>query len=209
MKKSLKILLMSLLCLLTAGTVVSCSESEDEEANEFYNWKERNETFWLTLEDSLNRGGTAWRKIKSFTKDPTTAGTSTDYIYVRVLETGFDTEVPLYTDTVRVSYRGRLIPTLPYHPEGYVFDQTYRDDFNWLTAGVTNAVTSSFVDGFTTALMYMHIGDRWRVYIPYQLGYKSTVKGSIPAYSTLIFDMALVDLWHAGTIKPPFAARRK
>jgi FKBP-type peptidyl-prolyl cis-trans isomerase FklB len=209
MKKSLNILLMSLLCLLTAGTVVSCSESEDEEANEFYNWKERNDAFWLTLEDSLSRGGTAWRKIKSFTKDPTTAGANTDYIYVRVLETGEEMGSPLYTDTVRVSYRGRLIPTQPYHLDGYVFDQTYRDDFDWLTAGVTNAVTSSFVDGFTTALMYMHIGDCWRVYIPYQLGYRSTAKNSIPAYSTLIFDMALVDYWQPRTVKQPFAARGK
>ena len=47
--------------------------------------------------------------------------------------------------------------------------------------------------GFVTALLHMHSGDRWRVYIPYQLGYNTTEKTGIPAYSTLIFDLALID----------------
>lgn len=199
---------MMLLFLPIAGTVASCSESEDEEANEYSNWQARNDAYWLTLEDSLTRGGENWRKIKSFTKDPTTTGANTDYIYVKVLEEGLGTESPIYTDTVRVSYRGRLIPSAT-HSLGYVFDQTYRGNFSWETTGVSNNVASGFVDGFTTALMLMHCGDRWRVFVPYQLGYKTVEKGSVPAYSTMIFDIGLVDYWHPGTVKPPFAARLK
>jgi FKBP-type peptidyl-prolyl cis-trans isomerase FklB len=51
------------------------------------------------------------------------------------------------------------------------------------------------VTGFGTALMRMHRGDRWRVYIPYQLAYGSSARSSIPAYSTLIFDLQLEDFW--------------
>jgi FKBP-type peptidyl-prolyl cis-trans isomerase FklB len=51
------------------------------------------------------------------------------------------------------------------------------------------------VSGFTTALLNMHPGDYWRVTIPYQLGYGATASGSVPAYSTLIFEIKLVEFW--------------
>ena len=57
----------------------------------------------------------------------------------------------------------------------------------------------SLVDGFTTALMSMHRGDHWTVYIPHQLGYGTSASGTVPAYSTLIFDLRLVDFSHPGT----------
>ena len=60
-------------------------------------------------------------------------------------------------------------------------------------------VEVSLVDGFTTALMSMHRGDHWTVYIPHQLGYGTSASGTVPAYSTLIFDLRLVDFSHPGT----------
>ena len=44
----------------------------------------------------------------------------------------------------------------------------------------------------------MHKGDHWTIYIPYQLGYGSSKTGSVPAYSTLIFDLRLVGIAHVG-----------
>lgn len=38
----------------------------------------------------------------------------------------------------------------------------------------------------------MHPGDRWMIYIPYELGYGSRTSGPIPAYSTLIFEVELL-----------------
>jgi hypothetical protein len=102
---------------LHSSLFTSCSEEEDIEANEYANWLSRNDAYFLTLEDSLNRDGSQWKKIKSFTKDETSAGKPTDYIYVKVLETGTGTESPYYTDTVTTSYALRLMPT-PQHPEG-------------------------------------------------------------------------------------------
>ena len=188
---------MTLLFLPLAGTVASCSEQEDEQTNEYANWQSRNDIYFASLDDSLSKGGAQWKKIKSFTKSYDTAADNTEYIYVRILEQGEGDASPLYTDTVRVSYRGRLIPTVTY-PAGRVFDQRYTGTFSWETTGVYDRVASGFVDGFTTALMHMHCGDRWRVFIPYQLGYNTTASSSIPAYSTLIFDMGLVDYWHPG-----------
>ena len=211
--RKLKAIIYILLPFIGGGWVgVSCSESEDEAADEFANWQVRNETYFATLEDSLSRGGSAWQKFKTYSKDQQIISANSDYVYVKVLESGSETVSPIYTDTVRVSYRGRLIPSANY-PEGKVFDQTYAGTFNWQTTAVSKSVASGFVDGFTTVLLHMHPGDRWRVYIPYQLGYgvnsksSSTSSESLPGYSTLIFDLALVEYWHPGEKRPVWSCR--
>ena len=209
-RRMVTIVLFTIHCSLFISGVValtSCSESDDTEATEYANWKARNEAFFLTLEDSLNRGGDAWRKIKTYTKDPATAGVNTDYIYVKVLEAGDGTTSPLYSDSVRISYRGRLIPSVTY-PQGYVFDQTYIGTYHIKTTGVADVQASNNVDGFSTALQYMHKGDRWLVYIPYNLGYGVTEKSGIPAYSTLIFDLVLIDYVTGSESLQPWTSRR-
>ena len=182
--------------------VTSCSD-ETEVVGEWDNWETRNnETTDAWAANS------SFRKIKTYTKDQTTLGKNSDYIYVQVLETGSGASTPLYTDTVRLAYRGRLIPTKSY-ADGYVFDQTYLGDFSWMTAAMVNFTTGTMVDGFATALMNMHAGDYWRVYIPYQLGYGTTSTDAIPGYSNLVFDIALLDTWHPGESRPAFRARQK
>ena len=59
-------------------------------------------------------------------------------------------------------------------------------------------LVGSTVDGFATALQHMRIGDRWLVYIPWQLGYGEVAKDAIPAYSTLVFDLQLKGFARAG-----------
>jgi FKBP-type peptidyl-prolyl cis-trans isomerase FklB len=201
--KNWKYILLSVILFPLVGMVSSCSE-ESAKTGEFDNWQQRND-------EAVNQwaANTSLRKIKTFSKDPSSTGTNADYIYVQVLETGNGADSPLFNDTARVAYRGYFIPTASYS-DGYVFDQNYIGDFNWSTAGMTDfAITSSLCDGFSTALMNMHKGDRWRVYMPYQLGYGTTVSGSIPAYSNLIFDIALQDCWHPGDVHPSFKARKK
>ena len=107
---------------------------------------------------------------------------------------------------MRVAYRGRLIPTTSYS-DGYVIDQTYLNDFDWNTANMTDYAASNFVNGFTTALMNMHPGDHWRVYIPYQLGYGSSGSTTIKGYSNLTFDIALKTFWHPGEQMEMFKSR--
>ena len=177
---------------------VSCSEENSEE-EEFANWKERNDE---KTDQWANRTDGGWyREILTYTKNENESGLeNSDYIYVELLEAGSGTECPLYTDLVRVAYRGRFIPSKSY-PNGFVFDQTYLGDFDWGTAKVVDMSPSQLVTGFATALMNMHVGDRWRVYIPYQLGYgasgnSSSSQTTIPAYTNLIFDIALQNFWH-------------
>ena len=188
------------LFLFTFLPLLSCSESEDEITNEYANWQTRNEAYIADIAKKCQR-------VKVFTKDQQAEGPVSDYVYYEVLEQGEGGESPYYSDTVRISYRGRLIPTTSY-PEGFVFDQTYTGQFSWQTTGVSTSLTNGFVDGFTTILQHMHRGDRWRVYIPYQLGYNTTKKDNIPVYSTLIFDIALIDFTHPGYSLPRWSSRQ-
>ena len=180
---------------------VSCSEDESV-AEEFSNWQERNDA-------AINQwaANSSLRKIRVYTQDETSTGKNSDYIYVEVLASGEGTNSPIFTDTCRVAYRGRLIPSTTYS-EGYVFDQSYLGDFDVKTIGVADG--ASWVLGFSTALQNMHVGDRWRVHIPYNLGYGSSENGVIPAYSNLIFDLYLVDFWSpSDKTHPKFKARER
>jgi FKBP-type peptidyl-prolyl cis-trans isomerase FklB len=62
---------------------------------------------------------------------------------------------------------------------------------------------SGLVNGFATAMLHMHRGETWLVYIPYSLGYGSSVSNSlIPAYSTLIFKVTLHEFAREGKALP-------
>ena len=187
--KNLKYLLLAVILFPLVGIVSSCSEETSAEENEFANWQEKNEAVidqWAA--------NPAYRKILTYTKNADTPGLkNTDYIYVEVLEEGSGVETPLFTDTCRVAYRGHYIPTASY-AEGLVFDQSYLGDFKWERANTTNG--ASWVDGFSTALQHMRVGDRWRVRIPYTLGYGVSDYNNIPGYSNLVFEVALYDFWH-------------
>ena len=195
---------LSFIILPLSLSVCACSEENTQE-DEYANWQERNEGTtdrWAIL---ANNG--TYQKILTYTKDASTPGlTNGDYIYYEVLERGEGTDSPIFTDSVRVAYRGRFIPTTNYS-EGYVFDQTYLGDFDWKTANMTDFVASGVVEGFSTAVMNMHAGDRWRVYIPYQLGYGSTTQNGVQGYSNLTFDIALKTFWHPGEQLGMFKSR--
>lgn len=122
-----------------------------------------------------------------------------DYIIVHVDETGGGTTSPIYTDSVAVHYQGRLIPSTTY-TDGLIFDTSWNSSkLNETTARAAHFAVASKGDGFTTALQQMHIGDRWTVYMPYQLAYGATENNSVPAYSTLIFDIKLENFAPKGT----------
>ena len=97
------------LCLLTVVPLISCEEDDDDDEDtsaEFENWQQRNDEMlelWAADPD--------FQKYKNYTlNEKATAGNS-DCIYVEVLEKGKGTETPMLTDTVRIAYRGRLIPS--------------------------------------------------------------------------------------------------
>ena len=187
--------------LMLLSVFASCSE-DDNTVEEFPDWQNRNEAYFADIYEraKANADGT-WKLIRSYALEDTIPTTNDDYIAVKVLRAGTGSGCPMFSDSVKVNYRGRLIPSTSY-ADGYVFDESYIGEYNPATALPSTMYVGGTVDGFATALQYMHIGDYWRVYIPYWLGYGTSGSSSIPAYSTLIFDIELVAYYRAGVDVP-------
>lgn len=121
-------------------------------------------------------------------------------IYYKVLEPKTSTTPTndriFYTSKVKVYYFGVSMDEISRKME-YVFDSSSADPVTQTPATFT---VSGVVDGFGTALQNMHPGDRWEIWIPWQLGYGST--GNIVlnqsarpwAYSTLKFEVEVVEI---------------
>ena len=91
-------------------------------------------------------------------------------------------EVPQVTDQVKVNYEGRLI-------DGTVFDASanHGDEPAEFTP-------QQVIKGWTEALTMMPVGSKWRLFIPSDLAYGDRDQGLIKPYSTLIFDVELVEI---------------
>ena len=207
-KKSHSVLYTILSLGMMVGNLCFTSCEETAEIDEYANWKERNVEYIDSIAKiaEANADG-RWLKILSFKLNETDINgnpaeyDNDDYIYCHIEKYGTGSTHPLFTDTVLVNYRGRLIPTLSY-PEGKVFDQSYKGELNPATNVPTKFSVGGVIVGWSTALQHMTKGDIWRVYIPAKLGYDSSKQTDIPAYSTLIFDMNLVNFSHIGTPSP-------
>lgn len=181
-----------------ATAAVSCSE-DDNTVEEFPNWQETNTAYFNdVLATARGNADGSWKVFKTWSKEDTIQGIPADYIAVKVLEEGTGSGCPMYTDSVRLHYRGRLIPSTSY-ADGFVFDETYDGEFSPETCTPVSMLTMNTVDGFATALQHMHIGDRWKIYIPYQLAYGTSDYNNVPAYSTLVFDLYLCGYYRPGT----------
>ena len=190
MKKSI----LWLMGVLFAVSFISSCEETDGAVDPYTNWQERNEHFLDSIaSEAISNQGSAvgqWKVIHSykFPQQGITMGDRDEYVYCKVLEIG-DGETPLYTDTVAANYRGKLIPL--YTGDTVVFDQSYRGQLDDQIAVPVEFAVNGVIAGWTTALLEMKVGDRWEIYIPSSLGYGTTGSGSIPSYSTLIFDLDL------------------
>lgn len=106
---------------------------------------------------------------------------------VKVTESGLQYEVikmgkgkkPSATDKVKVHYHGTLI-------DGTVFDSSV-DRGEPITFGLDQVIK-----GWTEGVQLMPVGSKFKFYIPQELGYGAQQAGSIPPYSTLIFEVELL-----------------
>lgn len=210
--------LTALLALVLAlPLTTSCEDNADEaDSAEFTtNWKERNTEYFQTkfneAKAAVNQAKatygndweahTDWRVARSWCKVDGKVS-STDSICYQYVEHGTGQDLPLYTDSVWVNYIGHLIPTESYSA-GKVFDHSgvYEDEsrvFDTRFAQPIEFSVSNLVEGFTTAMLYLHIGDRIRLYVPQELAYLSAASTNVPAYSTLVFDVQLKGIVRAG-----------
>lgn len=89
---------------------------------------------------------------------------------------------PKATDTVRVHYEGTLL-------DGKVFDSSIR------SGRPATFPVNGVIPGWTEALQLMHIGEKWRIFVPSNLAYGAKGAGNvIGPHAVLIFDVELLGI---------------
>lgn len=83
---------------------------------------------------------------------------------------------------VKIHYEGRNL-------DGSIFDSSY-------DRGQPNTFNlKRLIKGWQVALPLMKVGDKWRLYIPYEMAYgERGAGGSIKPFATLIFDIELLGI---------------
>ena len=100
-------------------------------------------------------------------------------VYYKVLAEGdHSSATPTPSSVITAHYTGKTI-------DGATFDSSCGD--------VPLACRlRDLIEGWIIAMQHMHIGDRWEVYIPAEMGYGKFSQPGIPGGSTLIFDIELL-----------------
>lgn len=199
------LLYLSLFLFLSVG-FAACDEVE--EVGEYDNWEPRNTAFIDSIHalavSRLLPLNAAQEEADKFepgemfgleTTASTTAGKQ--YVYCKKIVKNTAGAVPVYTSSVEAHYYGTMIT-------GYTFDGTF-EGYAATDRGVLDAETkaptafdsprqfsvSGVITGWTAALQYMHVGERWMLYIPYQSGYGESGSNNVLGYSALTFDLQL------------------
>lgn len=89
--------------------------------------------------------------------------------------------IPTKTSKVKVHYKGTLI-------DGTEFDSSFK------RKEPTTFAANQVIPGWTEALTMMPVGSKWELYIPQDLAYGDREMGKIKPYSTLIFEVELIEI---------------
>jgi len=90
-------------------------------------------------------------------------------------------ETPTVDSKVKTHYRGTLI-------NGTEFDSSYKRN------APAEFPVNGVIKGWTEALQLMKVGAKWELYIPANLAYGERGTPGIPANSTLIFEIELLEI---------------
>ena len=173
------------LLFITLAVLIFASCSKDDETDTL--WKDSNEAAFAKTAASGE-----YKIIETASKMGSIA--------YKVLKSG-DGEKPLYNDVVSVLYEGW------FKAVDWNKDNTYtnedgiivRNKFVFDSTANRNDYPSQFevnrvVDGFSTALQNMKVGDKWEVWMPWRLGYGANGSNAIPAHTTLVFEIELLEI---------------
>ena len=174
-----------ILLLLTVAALIfaSCSKEDDTDTV----WKDKNEAAFAKTAASAE-----FKSIESESKNGSIA--------FRIVKSG-EGKTPLYTDRVKVLYTG-WFKKVDWNKGDTFKNEEGRNISNKFifdsTANRNNVpsvfVVSEVVDGFSTALQQMKVGDKWEVWIPWKLGYGEFGKNPIAGHTTLVFEIELLDI---------------
>jgi peptidylprolyl isomerase/FKBP-type peptidyl-prolyl cis-trans isomerase FklB len=184
----MKIQLSLIITLFAAAFFISCDDKAETPNDQ---WKNANEAQFAKI-----TANPEYTRINS----ASTAG----HIMYKVITSG-DGETPYFTDRVRVLYTG-------WFKYDWLRDDTYKDDRDETVINkyifdstasrnnipsvfaINQKAASGIIDGLSTALQHMKVGDKWEIWIPWKLGYGASNQGAIKPYTTMVFEIELVGI---------------
>ena len=180
MKKLLWIIAAS--CLLPF--MPACNVSDDTDLDNFNEWKEQNEAWLKEMQARTNPDGTPYYETVIPGWNPA-AFVLMHYFNDRA-ETAENLS-PLYTSMVDVRYIG-------YNCKNEPFDSSTIDN-SYGRLGIRRFSLNSVIQGWSIALMNMHVGDTAEIIVPYEVAYGTSYTGLILPYSSLRFNVRLDDIY--------------
>ena len=181
------------LCATLALGLASCNKDDEEDTEVVYDeaWRDQNEA---AFEEKKND--------PDFTEVVSTGNEGS--VLMRQIQAG-DGERVFYTSRVQVYYTCRTIDGVlhdecvrPYDDPFHVAVSSEVADYNSSTNPMGYA---SVVLGWTIALQQMREGDKWEVWVPWQLGYGYNEQGDIEPCSALIFEIEVVKVLQNGEVE--------
>ncbi len=183
--KKLLYLVAGVIALAATAGLTSCLGDEPGADN---SWREKNDAYMMEKEGETDADGQKVYTRINCNWDPN------GYVLMKWHNDRSLTSkelAPIATSTVDVIYRVRNI-------DGLGLDSSY---YNTTPAdSIYRTVLNQNIQGWVIALSNMHIGDSCTVLIPYNQAYGLNSKGSIKAYSDLVFDVKLVGI--PGYLRP-------
>lgn len=165
--------------IIAAFAAATTSCGDDNTWSDYKEWRETNENWYEEQTQLLNPDGTPFYTKLSPAWYPH-SGVLIHYFNDRSETAGNYT--PMLTSRVSVKYVGKLY-------NGATFDST--------TVGSDSVRTfklSEVIVGWQIALSNMHVGDTCQIIVPYAEGYGVNGSTSINPFSTLRFNIRLVDI---------------
>lgn len=163
--------------MVGSAIVAGCGSKSTWEKYE--DWRQANDEFYMQMKMRQDSDGALYYTELKPAWNPS-SGVLIHYFNDRTLTAG--NLSPMQTSTTSVKYHLRLY-------NGEAMDSSYT-----LTDSLYISQVNQQISGWQIALNNMHVGDSAEVIIPYPVGYGTSGSGSILPYSTLIFDIKLVDI---------------
>lgn len=172
-----------ILAIIGLCVIPACTGDDDSTFDETYkDWREKNSDWLNEQQARTNPDGTAYFKSIIPAWDPSA------YVLIHYFNDRAETEgnlSPMYTSTVDTRYN-------LYYYEGTAIDSSA--NISAYGPGIFRTQLNAVIPGWVIAMEDMRVGDTAEVLIPYQQGYGVTTSSGILPYSTLKFNIRLVDI---------------
>lgn len=200
----------SLAFLFVAVTFVlsfsSCLNT-DNPYDEYNTWFVQNETYFNSKVKAYQDSAALFPN--DFVVDSIPVNRGGGVILYKYIKHGEGVDTAFYNSKVKTYYTGkRLKDGSDAYADMITFDTTFKitsqpgsnpavpltyDEMKLYNSPATFEV-NKVIKGWTYLLQQMVVGDRVRVTIPWYLAYGANASGSIPPFSTLMFDVELVEI---------------